>query len=46
MNNESLRKGAKAQRKTLKNAEALCALAPLREKYSSFCAKPRKEVEK
>jgi hypothetical protein len=37
------RKGAKAQRKPLRNAAALCAFAPLREKSSphkTFCAKP------
>jgi hypothetical protein len=28
------RKGAKAQRKTIRNAVALCAFAPLREKSS------------
>jgi D-alanyl-D-alanine carboxypeptidase/D-alanyl-D-alanine-endopeptidase (penicillin-binding protein 4) len=37
------RKRAKAQRKPLRNAAALCAFAPLREKSSphkTFCAKP------
>jgi hypothetical protein len=37
------RKGAKAQRKPFRNAAALCAFAPLREKSSScwyFRAKP------
>jgi len=34
MKNKSSRKGAKAQKKTLENAAALCAFAPLRGKYS------------
>jgi hypothetical protein len=30
------RNGAKAQRKTIRNAAALCAFAPLREKYPRY----------
>jgi hypothetical protein len=36
LRNDFPRKGAKAQRKPVRNAAALCAFAPLREK-SSFC---------
>jgi hypothetical protein len=34
------RKGAKAQRKPFRNAAALCAFAPLREKIFTFRARP------
>jgi hypothetical protein len=39
MTNKFSRKGAKAQRKPLRDGVALCAFAPLREKYSSFLCK-------